>query len=363
MPKTIYKDKFILIQPSNESAVPGLYTIKPLLNIEFLNDLSDIELALFSYMQRQIRIGLRKMFNIILCGLYVEEHPGRIVTSHTIPFHIDKLAEHFSVDIYQPYIAEYLRSYAYTSSQKQIDLFNTRMKEMLNSPIIRHDVENIVNGIVNVSNKNASQAKINKKVSKIEEILEVFDESELPVAPKGKKYFVCIGGKKNFQCFLDDSRFSKGEFIISHEDEIDDSLKCIYSDNHIIVRQDAKYAIPGFYIISTKHHYQTLDEMSQDLYKRCMFMARDIKNGLSSLGIRQTHVYNDEKYNSPASVHFWVLPIHEDYIKENVLNPTIYSRDIWTYLDIFPRFTETRPLILKFNKKMKRFLNEQDREA
>lgn len=356
--KPIYEDDNIQIRHVADSAVPGLYAIKPLLSKESVVELSETEFASLTYMQRQIRLGLKSIFNLKLCGLYFEEHPGKRVTSYTIPFHIDRLEERFSVGVYQPYIEEYLKSYSFSSSHQQINIINAGMKEMLSSPNVRKDIEKIKKGIIRVTKPDVHETRILEKTHEAEEVLEVFDEGELPTAPKGKKYFVCIGGTKNFQCFLSDSSVSRGEFILTHEDEVDDCLKPVYSDSQIIVRQDAKYAIPGFYIVSPKSsHYRSIDEMPQDLFEKCMFMARDIKRGLMTLGFDRTHVYNDEKYNSPASVHFWVLPLHDGFIKEHHLNPTIYSKDIWTYLDIFPRYSETRPQILEFNERMKHYLS------
>lgn len=357
--RPIYEDNNILIRHVTNSAVPGLYTIEPLLRKESVVELSDTEFTLFTYMQRELRKGLRNLFNVKLGGLYVEEHPNKRVASYTIPFHIDKLEKSFDVDVYQPHIEEYLKSYTFSSSRQQIDVFNNGMKGMLEGQSVKRDIEDIKNGIVHISNLDISQTETPKKTTETEEVLEVFDEKELPTTPKGKKYFVCIGGAKNFQCFLGDSSISRGEFVLSHEDEIDESLKPVYSDGQIIVRQDARYAIPGFYIVSPKStRYRSIDEMPQDLFEKCMLTVRNVKKGLLASGIDRSHIYNDEKYKNPISVHFWVLPIHEAYIERYHLNPTIYSKDIWTYLDVFPRYSETKQQILSLNKTMKHYLSE-----
>jgi diadenosine tetraphosphate (Ap4A) HIT family hydrolase len=354
--RPIYEDGHILVGRLAEIAVPGLYAIEPITHKESVRELSDTEVVLFAYMQRLIRVGLKTTFNIAVCGLYFEEHLGRQVASYTIPFHIDMLRERFSVDVYQPHIAEYLRSYAFPSSSLQVSLFDSGMVRIVNTTRVRSDLENIKNGISLAKKINVPVVSMAENKYPIEGVLEIFDESELPKAPEGKKYFVCLGGSKNFQCFLCDSRLSKGEFIFSHEDDVDDCLKPVYVDDQIIVRQDAKYAIPGFYIVSPKFHYRSIDEMPQDLYEKCMFMARDIKQGLMTLGLNQSHIYHDEKYNSPASVHFWVLPLFERYLNEHDLSPTIFSKDIWDYLDKFPKFSDTKSQISEFNEKMKNFL-------
>lgn len=191
--------------------------------------------------------------------------------------------------------------------------------------------------------------------SEIETMLEVFSENELPLAPEGKKFFTCIGGKKNFQCFLSDNWMSKGQFITMHENELDDCLKPIYENNGIVVRQDAKYAIPGFYIVSPKEHFSNIHDMPATMFQRCMFIAQNVKKGLSTLGIQQTHIYHDEKYKNPISAHFGVLPLYQRFIKENNLDASITSNDIWIYQDLFPKYSETKYKIREFNVRMKHF--------
>jgi len=353
----LYSDGHLLIGPAASSAVPGLYTIEPSQPKESIADLDDTELTLFAYMQRQLRTELKTKFDVAVCGLYMEEHPGQRLISYTMPFHVDRLSERFSIEVYQPHIAEYLKSYTDASSSQQVSEFDAGMRNMLSRSETRADIEGILHGTSREITVTAHSEDPLERKPDIDEILEVFDENELPLPLTGKKYYVCIGGDKNFQCFLSDNSMSKGEFIFSHEDDIDDCLKPVYSDDYVVVRQDAKYAIPGFYIVSPKAHYRRIDQTPQDVFERCMFMVRDVRQGLLTLGIKQAHVYHDEKYNSPASVHFWVLPLHSRYIAERGLNPTILSRDIWTYLDTFPRYNVTKPQIIEFNKEMKIYLD------
>ncbi|MBP5352925.1 MAG: hypothetical protein J6Y91_04080 [Alphaproteobacteria bacterium] len=185
--------------------------------------------------------------------------------------------------------------------------------------------------------------------------LEVYDENELPTPPDGQKFFTCIGGKKNFQCFLSDERVSKGQFIMQHEGELDDCLKPVYENEGIVVRQDAKYAIPGFYIVSPKEHFSNIHTMPPVLFQRCMLIAKNVQQGLASLGIPRTHIYHDEKYKKPISAHFWVLPLYERMIKEQGLNASITSKDIWDYQDSFPRYSDTKYKIRELNVRMKHF--------
>jgi diadenosine tetraphosphate (Ap4A) HIT family hydrolase len=346
--RPIYSNGLFRVSHVTDYAIPGLYTTEPEEHKETFGSLDNKSVKSLAKIQRRLRGGLKSKFGIHLCGLYIEESPGKKFVSFTIPFHIDRLSEQFSVQIYQPHIEDYLKSYTNTPNQ-QIQQFDLGIKKILNnSKFISHIREEQIDLATNPA----------EKAFEIMEILEVFDEGELPEPPQGKKYYVCIGGNKNFQCFLSRDNVSKGEFISHHEDELDDCLKPVYVDNFVVVRQDAKYAIPGFYIVSPKKHYTRIDETPKDIFEKSMLRARDVRRVLSAMGINRAHIYHDEKYNSPTSVHFWVLPVYEKHIRAHKLNPTIFSKDIWTYLDTFPRFGKSKSQIQKFNTIMKQGLGK-----
>jgi len=354
----VYTDQYIAVSQADDCAVPGLYTIKPLSDKKSVVELDDKELALFAYMQIKIRAISITELNLPLSGLYFEEHPNKPATSFSIPFHINRLSERYSIDVYQPYIESYIKSYSLPLSYDRIVAFNNDMQYLLNSPATVAEIERVKNEAPPILKPSPYFVKKEEQAVRDDTVLEVDDERELPGAPVGKKYFVCIGGSRNFQCFLDDSYKSRGEFILSHEKVMDECLRPIYYDGEVIVRQDVKYAIPGFYIIAPTLHFRRIDEVPQNLFKKCMFMARKIKQGLLELGAGRSHIYHDEKYRLPAFVHFWVLPIYEQITHEHSLDPTIFSRDIWTYLDVSPRYSDTRKQILEFNEKMRHHLSQ-----
>ena len=66
-------------------------------------------------------------------------------------------------------------------------------------------------------------------------------------------------------------------------------------------------------------------------------------------------IYYDEHYKKPSSTHFWVLPIYADVIKENNVNATILSKDIWEYQELFV-FNKTKEEIYKLNRGMTKLL-------
>ncbi|MBQ6546698.1 MAG: hypothetical protein IJL74_01715 [Bacilli bacterium] len=188
--------------------------------------------------------------------------------------------------------------------------------------------------------------------------IEVYSLNELPKAPEDLKYFACIGGNKNYECFLESRSLSRAQFMKKYENEVDICHKPIYEDENLIIRQDAQYPLPGFYIIATKTGKRTIADIDTNLYQKGMEYAFLIKTILQeSFKIKKVYIYYDEHYHKPSSVHFWVMPIYEDVLNENNLKATIFSNDIWKYLDLF-EFKDTKEEIYKINEEMKKIINK-----
>ena len=331
----------------SEVTVPGLFVTRPLSQAETFADLSDAEVRAFAHTERHLRIGL-KIINVALAGLYIEEHPGASVMGLTIPFHIDRLEERFDVGAYQPHIEAYLSSY---------DKMDTSKQEAMADAVGQYLANNSHSSEIVLPREHHARIEQEREAPRLYKVLDVNDESEIPRAPEGLKYYVCLGGSRNFQAFLTEDGLSKGEFLDSFEGVLDEALQPVYEDDTLVVRQDAKYAIPGFYIVSPKEHFRSIDEMPQEIFDHSLLTMRRIKQNLGMLGIMNSHIYHDEKYRSPASAHFWALPLHK-HPAGLQLNQTIYSRDIWTYLDTYPRFSETGDTIAQYNRDMRQRLKD-----
>lgn len=182
--------------------------------------------------------------------------------------------------------------------------------------------------------------------------IEVDSVKEIPIIEdKNKKYFVCIGGQKNYQCFCAEKRLSRGEFMNKYCDYLDECLRPIYEDEEIIIRQDAKIALPGFYIVAPKVRYEKILEMPLELYSKCMKYAFIIREQLKKIKDNcKVYIYHDEHYLKPASAHFWVMPIYDNKEAVSQMNLTIFDNDIWGYQDYF-KYSENREDILSLNEK------------
>lgn len=142
--KPIYRDNYFLVRQSKDYPVPGFYTIQPLLKKKSTTELSEGELTLLSYLQQNIRIGLKQRLGIELFGLYTEERKDERFISHLIPYHINKFKENnFSATVYQPHIAEYLQSYNFPAVRSQMRIFNNKMKFMFEGQEIQSDIKMI----------------------------------------------------------------------------------------------------------------------------------------------------------------------------------------------------------------------------
>lgn len=186
--------------------------------------------------------------------------------------------------------------------------------------------------------------------------VEVYSLDELQSLPEGLKYFSCIGGSKNFESFVDSDQLSRAVFMEKYKNVLDDSHIPIYEDSEIMIRQDAQIAIPGFYIVATKSMYKNITKMNLELYQKCLKYVALLRQELkSNFNVHQAFMYYDEHYNKPSSTHFWVMPIYESVVRENNLNATILSNDIWKYQELF-EFSKTKNEIYEMNDRMRLIL-------
>lgn len=183
---------------------------------------------------------------------------------------------------------------------------------------------------------------------------DVKDLSELPELPKEFRYFDFIGGSKELRCFVAPKDMPRSKFIEVNEALLDECLRPIYKNCGICVKQDASFALPGFYIVSPLEHYRSLDEIDQVMYLRLFFIIREIRKGMrETLAIQRVHIYYEEKMSKSSNVHYWILPIEEPDIQQRALSITtatrsslIYDLQVRNYLNQF-MYSEQKGKILK----------------
>lgn len=186
--------------------------------------------------------------------------------------------------------------------------------------------------------------------------IEVYSLEEIPSVQDNMRYFACIGGSKNYECFLDYKLLSRADFMQKYASVLDPCHIPIFEDDEILIRQDAQIPIPGFFIVATKHGYKRISNMDTDLYRKCLYYSSIIRDGLkTSFNISRVFMYYDEHYNKPSSTHFWIMPIYENIIQEYGLRATILSEDIWRYQSIF-EFQNEKERIYEANNVMRKVL-------
>jgi diadenosine tetraphosphate (Ap4A) HIT family hydrolase len=185
------------------------------------------------------------------------------------------------------------------------------------------------------------------------EYCDVTDLAELPLLPRGWRYFDFIGGTKEFRCFVAPEDMPRNKFMADNEERFDECLKHVYKNNGIIVKQDASFALPGFYIVSHLHHYHSLDEFDEVTHLRMFFILREIRKGMRErLGIQNIHIYYEERAVVSHNVHYWLVPITD--IEKH---PRLYNFDVKKYLDQF-LFSQNRDRIMQCNNLMKKYIQD-----
>ncbi|HSQ97839.1 MAG TPA: hypothetical protein VLL98_03925 [Rickettsiales bacterium] len=184
---------------------------------------------------------------------------------------------------------------------------------------------------------------------------DVYKIDELEKPENNKKWYEFIGGSKNLRCFLVDDYIVRSQIKIENSDLLDEVLKPIYKNKDIFIAQDCSYSVPGFYVVSSITQLASVDLANNDKLCRMIFIVKNIRKALKELfNIKVAKIYSEEKNSKTSNIHFWVLPIHNEYL---VNNPGIQRSNIRSYLDMFS-FQENRENILKFNEKMRQYIKD-----
>jgi hypothetical protein len=182
---------------------------------------------------------------------------------------------------------------------------------------------------------------------------EVFSKDEL-VAPRGYRYLDFIGGRKNYMMFLVKYNYPRNKFFIDYGHLLDEILSPVFDDGEIVIRQDASFPLPGFYILSFHRQFKNIIEIDKRLYLKAMELLQYTREGMKELlDIEYVHIYYEEKDKESCNVHFWVMPV--DYRTRQVHN--IFDIDQEQYLKSFD-LADERYKIFKYNKMMRKYYKE-----
>lgn len=190
--------------------------------------------------------------------------------------------------------------------------------------------------------------------------VDVADRSEIPAAPAGWRYLDFLGGESELRAFLVPEAMPRTAFYDHHADLLDPVLAPIYTCDGISARQDASYALPGFYIVSFAQQYASIDAMDPVTHLRAAFVIRELRRAMrEALGIPYIHLHYEEKPAASCNVHYWLMPVLDPRTQTS---PTITRLNIKDYLRQF-RFRDTRARIQHCNDEMVRYLEAADLAA
>jgi len=323
----------------DNTGIPGFCTIEGK-----TNDLNDKRTDAISFYISVLCKGLHTLSTCVI-GIYWEWSSKDEFSIHMIPFYIDVLERlNIPYEPYQPRISYYLNNFPEGTEYKAL-------QEKLQSYIEENKDKSLASEETDKSEGVAEPVYRPKQLSPAFEVLFL---DEIPNPPAGKKYYPCIGGNLNYQVFMEDNKLSRGDFMRIHENDIEWFLRPLKLSNRTFLRQDAKYAIPGFFILSPQKEYHYVSDMPGMLFAEIIQKAIKIRNFLLSFeGVKSVYLYYDEHYKKPSSVHFWVLPIY----KSCSGTPSVLDQSVWTYMDTF-EYRKNKDTIMKIRRTIEERIDE-----
>ena len=146
-------------------------------------------------------------------------------------------------------------------------------------------------------------------------------------------------------CILEDEAFDSP-----------DEIRPVYQDASIAVRQDAEWPVPGFYVVGLRQHVGSFDQIELDTHLRMARVLRAVRKALRQLGANRVHLVQEEKHVG-AHLHYWLLPLWEEVLVRQGINPRLYESNILEYLGHF-EYQAERERITQFNDRVRGLIPE-----
>lgn len=140
-------------------------------------------------------------------------------------------------------------------------------------------------------------------------------------------------------------------------DSLPKEIRPVYDDGEIVVRQDAEWPVPGFYIVGIRSHIGSYDLIGRQMHMKMSELIRATRSIQRHLiGISHVHLLQEEK-RIGAHLHYWLLPLWDEVMEKHDINPRLYEGNIIQYLTLF-NYTDTKDQIERYNKIMYQALPE-----
>lgn len=173
------------------------------------------------------------------------------------------------------------------------------------------------------------------------------------VNPSDKDYYVFLNGLK----LKREKNQTTGMLLEKHNDKLPIHLKPILQNDSIIVRQDTKYPVPAFYIISIKEPIGSIADISIETAMLLGGVTKIIREAMREvLGVERVNIYIEEKSRN-GHYHKWILPMWGDVLSNKKMNPRIWQDEIMEYIGSFS-FEQQDKKILRCNELMEKHLSK-----
>jgi diadenosine tetraphosphate (Ap4A) HIT family hydrolase len=113
--------------------------------------------------------------------------------------------------------------------------------------------------------------------------------------------------------------------------------------------------VPAFYIIGIKEPVPSIADVSEDTAALLGIVMHIVRKAMKeALGVKRVNIYLEEKLKNPH-YHTWLLPMWDDVLKSNNIQPRIWESNIMKYIKLF-KFEAEGEKILQYNKLMREHL-------
>ena len=164
--------------------------------------------------------------------------------------------------------------------------------------------------------------------------------------------------------FLDGSMIDVSEdtcrgCYLETADTVPGEIEVIWQNCNFSIRQDAECPVPGFYIVSARQHIHTMVDLSVQQATELGLIIHQLRSCMSEhLNIKRVHMILEEKWVEPH-MHVWLLPLWQDVMQRNNIDPKIWNSNILEYIQLFT-YDENKMTIRRFNDILKKHLQEDE---
>lgn len=154
----------------------------------------------------------------------------------------------------------------------------------------------------------------------------------------------------------------RGCFMTDHPELMPAVIDPVLDLGDIVVRQDAEWPVPGFYVVSVREHIGSLADLDDELAGRLGVTLALVRRGMrQALSITRAQAYTEERLSMPH-LHTWLLPLWPQVMARTGVRPKVYEGNVKTYIDVFAAlFTlgDTAAAIEDCNRRMRAWLATQ----